>query len=650
VAQIVLKEFIGPAFKMIGQSSIVEIRPDSFFVAWAGLAASELDLEKAGIWGAFTTPFGWSAPKVIVQGEGPFIEPVLFRMPSGEILLFYKRSLPQADSESYLLRSQDRDGKKWSAPERIPLSPRKKPVLFRNGTIICCQEELALGTCCVYKSSDGGKSWRGVANLSLTEGVTGFADPAFFSDSPDVLSLLCRTTDSPDKEDKIRRVYRATSVDGGESWLRPLPTTIPNPHSDLDSQGLPDGQVVCVCCPQARGEDELSLLLSGDQGRTWSKVCEVGKRITDFDGFVNPSVIISQSRLVHITYTRIDQMWAQWIAHVVVRIAQGCLPAIPISPEFPGALCNIDGLEKKLATRGDLEEIWNDVHRRVGFHKRLDNTVNRDIDEKVSLAALPLVLPQKVALGSLVSIPGHRPYILVGCPTTLEDLGVYFQDIISTGCTLMISLHQPHEVKNVGAFWKKEVLAKVSLRDGWSLEVDEAKMGVIQESACVPDAILDCSLQEKEALAANSVMPLHPFYPRIVRREIIAKKGQEVRTIIHLHFENWCDGTPCPNESLLFALLNLKDELKISPDAPLAINCKAGVGRTGVVVLFDMVRTEVLQQKRSGKRKKEIFLDIPQSLYKLRRSQEKRIVPFFFHFREVVCHVCNFIKALPDKE
>lgn len=84
----------------------------------------------------------WKSPIEVANGaetEDPRVHcgnPVLFRMPGGPLLLFYKTGSWWA----YLKRSHD-DRATWSKPERLPngfFGPVKnKPVLLDDGSILC---------------------------------------------------------------------------------------------------------------------------------------------------------------------------------------------------------------------------------------------------------------------------------------------------------------------------------------------------------------------------------------------------------------------------------------------------------------------------------------------------------------------------------
>lgn len=87
---------------------------------------------------------GWSKPVKAADGmienvKTACYNPVLFQIPDGDLLLFYKVGENVQAWNGYLIRSSD-GGHIWSSPERLPngiLGPvRNKPVLLGN-RLIC---------------------------------------------------------------------------------------------------------------------------------------------------------------------------------------------------------------------------------------------------------------------------------------------------------------------------------------------------------------------------------------------------------------------------------------------------------------------------------------------------------------------------------
>src|ERR1044072_3898489 len=88
----------------------------------------------------------WTAPVEVangVQADGTRFacwNPVLYQVPGGDLLLFYKIGPKVAAWKGWMIRSKD-GGVSWSKPAALPdgyLGPVKnKPVLLSNGALLC---------------------------------------------------------------------------------------------------------------------------------------------------------------------------------------------------------------------------------------------------------------------------------------------------------------------------------------------------------------------------------------------------------------------------------------------------------------------------------------------------------------------------------
>ena len=90
--------------------------------------------------------------------------PVLFQVPGGDLLLFFKIGLNVPDWTGWLVRSKD-GGKTWSKREPLPkgfLGPIKNKPEFINGRIICpsSTEGNAGWRIHMEYSDDMGKTWK----------------------------------------------------------------------------------------------------------------------------------------------------------------------------------------------------------------------------------------------------------------------------------------------------------------------------------------------------------------------------------------------------------------------------------------------------------------------------------------------------------
>lgn len=90
--------------------------------------------------------------------------PVLFQIPGGDLILFYKIGLNVGDWTGWLVRSKD-GGKTWSKREALPegfLGPIKNKPEYINGRIICPSSREGKGGWRIHfeYSDDKGKTWK----------------------------------------------------------------------------------------------------------------------------------------------------------------------------------------------------------------------------------------------------------------------------------------------------------------------------------------------------------------------------------------------------------------------------------------------------------------------------------------------------------
>ena len=112
----------------------------------------------------------WTAPESVANGiqpDGkrlPTWNPVLYQVPNGDLLLFYKVGPKPSEWWGMIKRSAD-GGKSWSAAERLPegfIGPVKnKPILLQNGNLISPSSTEGNGWNIHFEvSTDFGKTWR----------------------------------------------------------------------------------------------------------------------------------------------------------------------------------------------------------------------------------------------------------------------------------------------------------------------------------------------------------------------------------------------------------------------------------------------------------------------------------------------------------
>jgi len=134
--------FTEASFPESHASTIAET-PAGLVAAWFG--GTKEGYKDVCIWVSHLNNHQWSAPQKVADGimndslRHPCYNPVLYQVPNGELLLFYKIGPNVAGWTGWMKRSKD-NGHTWSEREALPdgfLGPIKnKPVLL-DGVLVC---------------------------------------------------------------------------------------------------------------------------------------------------------------------------------------------------------------------------------------------------------------------------------------------------------------------------------------------------------------------------------------------------------------------------------------------------------------------------------------------------------------------------------
>ncbi|TAE32604.1 MAG: sialidase [Cytophagales bacterium] len=267
-----------------------------------------------GIWFSHRTAGGWTTPTEVatgVQADGkrlPCWNPVLFQMPQGDLLLFYKVGPSPSTWWGMLKRSSD-GGKTWSVAERLPdgiAGPIKnKPVLLpaeKSGgaAVLLCPSSSEDNNWRVHfeQTADAGRTWQ--RTPAINDGVQdGAIQPSVLFHAGGRLQALCRSQ-------RTGFVAETWSEDMGKTWSALQKTNLPNPNSGTDAVTLRDGRHVLVYNPVSPPPGKwggprtpLEVAISSD-GKTWERLAVLENEPGEFS---YPAVIQTADGLLHITYT-----------------------------------------------------------------------------------------------------------------------------------------------------------------------------------------------------------------------------------------------------------------------------------------------------------------------------------------------------------
>lgn len=223
--------------------------------------------------------------------------PVLYTLPTGEILLFYKAGAHPQLWSGFLKRSID-GGKTWldsfDLPAGVVGPVKNRPLLLDNGTLLCgsSTESLRRWGCWIDITSDEGVTWKKSTPINAGTQLFGIIQPALVF-SKDKIRLLARSH-------QIGYICTAESNDEGLTWSLASSTSLPNPNSAIDAINLSDGRILLVYNHSKKNRYPLNIALSKDGGKSWDIKLALETQPGEFS---YPCAIETKDQLIHISYT-----------------------------------------------------------------------------------------------------------------------------------------------------------------------------------------------------------------------------------------------------------------------------------------------------------------------------------------------------------
>ena len=302
-------------------ASTIAETPEGMVAAWFG---GEYERHpNVGIWVSHLEDGKWTPSVEVANGvqndtlRYPTWNPVLYQVPDGDLLLFYKVGPSPSTWWGMMMRSSD-NGHTWSDPEKLPegyIGPVKnKPVLLDDGTLICPTSTEGDGWRVHFEmTKDWGKTWEKTDAINNPK-VHNIIQPSILKHEDGRLQILCRSRNSV--------LVTSWSDDNGKTWSLTQPSGLPNNNSGTDAVTLKDGRQLVVYNHVAtpinasKGHrTPLNVAVSND-GKHWEAALVLED--SEISQYSYPAVIQTSDGMVHVVYT-----WRrERIKHVVIDPAK----------------------------------------------------------------------------------------------------------------------------------------------------------------------------------------------------------------------------------------------------------------------------------------------------------------------------------------
>lgn len=252
----------------------------------------------------------WGEPIKVADGvmpDGtrfPTWNPVLYQIPGGDLMLFYKIG-PKPSEWWGVYRTSADGGKTWSdkidMPSKDFLGPIKnKPVLLSNGTLLLPSSTEGNGWHLRMESTpDFGKTWVLGDTISRGKQKINAIQPSILFHKDGSIQAIGRT--------KNRAIFSTFSKDNGKTWSDLELIGLPNNNSGTDAVTLKNGKHLLVynhVLPpgnETKGPRTPLNLSISDDGINWNAALVLeDSKISQYS---YPSIIQSSDGMVHIVYT-----------------------------------------------------------------------------------------------------------------------------------------------------------------------------------------------------------------------------------------------------------------------------------------------------------------------------------------------------------
>jgi len=291
----------GPVFQQLPErpsahcATLTKLPDGSLLTAWFG--GSYEKAPDVAILAAQYDPTRkvWSPPRVIAEVPDHSLGQLVFLVrPEGELWLFFVviMGADWTSAQPHCQRSFD-GGQTWKSPEPLLDYPglmfRSRPLILPGRIVLPVYDENTWQSRMMISDDDGCSWW-------LTEPIDsppGNIHPTLVQLSDGRLLAYLRTGG------KGGFIWRTESLDGGETWSTPTPTSLPNPNSSIDLLRLQSGRLALAFNNSDRLRTPLCVALAEEDER-WRWVQTLEDANAEFS---YPTLAQTDDGHTHIVYT-----------------------------------------------------------------------------------------------------------------------------------------------------------------------------------------------------------------------------------------------------------------------------------------------------------------------------------------------------------
>ena len=367
---IIVDEFINndAPYLSCHASTIVETTKGDLVASWFG--GTHERHPDVGIWVSKLKNGKWTEGIEVANGiqndtlRYPTWNPVLYQVPDGDLMLFYKVGPSPSTWWGMLMRSKD-GGDSWSDPEKLPegfLGPIKnKPVLLDNGNLLLPSSVEGNGWNLRMESTpDFGKTWKMGDTLPKGPNKINAIQPSVLFHQNNKLQQIGRT--------RNRHLFSTWSDDSGKTWSDLELLNMPNNSSGTDAVTMKNGEHALIYNHVWPDEgttksyrSPLNIATSKD-GINWNAALVLeDSKISQYS---YPAIIQGSDGMLHCVYTwrrqKIKYVKIDPSELVTFPIEDGVWPG-PTKERYKVAVCDWMILKRqKLGAFGRAKEIGAD--------------------------------------------------------------------------------------------------------------------------------------------------------------------------------------------------------------------------------------------------------------------------------------------------